>query len=189
MSWETRFWDKEKWLLTESQYSEKIADSWPKESSLFKVEFKLLLCQGRGKQEEFKVRKWRMITSIWVPAGTQEGLWKHFVLGKLTLIEVSLITMVLQKPIRQMLMFLVHVSLSLQGRQFLWKEATAYTPKWGKIPLVDNISMCRAKLSLMTQVKVAEKDRWNMEAEMASFFCKQEAGREHSGKGGGCLSS
>ena len=67
--------------------------------------------------------------------------------------------MVLQNSIRQMLMFLIHVSLSLQGRQFLWKEATAYTPKWGKIPLVDNISMCRAKLSLMTQVKVAGKDR------------------------------
>ena len=107
MNWETRFWDKEKWLLTESQYSEKIADSWPKESSLFKVEFKLLLCQGWGKQEEFKVRKWQMITNIWVPAGAQEGLWKHFVLGKLTLIEVSLITMVLQNSIRQMLMFLI----------------------------------------------------------------------------------
>ena len=47
--------------------------------------------------------------------------------------------------------------------------------------------MCRAKLSLMTQVKAAEKDRWNIEAEMASFFYKQEAGREHSGKVGWVL--
>ena len=67
--------------------------------------------------------------------------------------------MVLQNSIRQMLIFLVHVSLSLQGRQFLWKEAIAYTPKWDRLSLVANISMCRAKLSLMTQVKASEKDK------------------------------
>ena len=48
--------------------------------------------------------------------------------------------------------------------------------------------MCRAKLSLMTQVKASEKDKWNMEAEMPSFFYKQEAGRVHSEKGGGLSS-
>ena len=84
--------------------------------------------------------------------GSKEGCENSLLLVHLTLVDVNLVTVFPQNCIRQMLIFFLHVSLSLQGREnFFEVRLSCASQAVCKMPLVINISMCRAKQRLMTQ--------------------------------------